>query len=152
MEKITNEQYHDVAREMAEERIHFFLKQMEYEPYAFNRSEDEVREYLWIMDTGWQKSEINPDGIAYEEYIDMWNYAREDYYIREYISKERAMGFYKDLKGVLYNGDVNHVDTCSITVEGAAELLGIDMDTVRVFYLALKVHRITERQGRGLVF
>ena len=130
-------------------QINRILSELEKNPYTYNRSLNDCKEFLWET-CSWKDTEVQ-FGLKRIEFNNLWDNCLMFYDIKPYISYEDAYEFYLHVKIALY-GNPFHEDSCSCPVEFVSKLLNIELDKTEQFFYALKMHRITEKQGHGLVF
>lgn len=135
--------------EQAGKQICLILSELEQNPYAYNRSLNDCKEYLWKV-CSW-KNETVQFGLTRKEYDTLWNNLLMFYDIGRYISYEEAMSFYMNIKMRLY-GNPLHADRCSLTEVFISKLMNISLEETEAYFYAMKFYKITEKQGMGLVF
>lgn len=141
---------HHKRLENANRNIHTIFRNLQDNPYIYNRSVEDVRDFLWET-ASWKKEE-DFYGVTHIEFLNMWEIASMFYEVKRFIDKDAAYAFYLNVKCVIYNGNVDHADSCSLTAEIVSNLLNLTIEETEEFFYAMKIHRITEKQGKGLVF
>lgn len=71
--------------------------------------------------------------------------------VTEEEDKKRYTEMYRDLKGMMYNGDTHHSDSGIISDYKIAELLKVNLDKATEIRTKIVHYGISERQGGGLV-
>lgn len=71
-------------------------------------------------------------------------------YARE-IDEAKAKSFWNDLKGTLYNGNLNHGTSGIVSEEFVADRMSISVEQAREFLWAAVKYELTDRQGGGFV-
>lgn len=75
----------------------------------------------------------------------------EQYTERETRDKGIAYEAFRDLKGSLYQGNVNHGSSCIVSDSWIADCLGITEDEATEIRMKIVYYGFSERQGGGLV-
>ena len=71
--------------------------------------------------------------------------------VTEEEDKAKYKEIYRDMKGMMYNGDTHHSDSGIISDKKIAELLKVDLNKATDIRIKICQYGISERQGGGLV-
>lgn len=68
------------------------------------------------------------------------------------VTREQTKEVYRDIKGILYNGDTNHADSGVFGIGYIADRMNLTVQRTAEWLTAMVYYRLTERQNGMWVF